>query len=170
MMTENFWDVNPNVLSITDFKKFYDSDTSKNKNKSSKIMWAIAALEDLHSENPYRHLIYEDKLKVIQEDILKKEYKLEDYQELIAVYKKFCTSEIDLMISTYKKRLEDRISLLQSYEYTIENAKLLDELLIKTNQLYIEYNKLIEIAEKERVIETKNKGGGLESISEEGII
>ena len=38
---QNFWEVNSDYLLISEFKNLYDSDKSKNKTNSSKILWAI---------------------------------------------------------------------------------------------------------------------------------
>ena len=50
----NFWELNP--IAIVIFKDFYDRDKSKNKDNSSRIMWAISLYLDMNEANMYRNL------------------------------------------------------------------------------------------------------------------
>jgi len=52
---ENFWETNPAFKSIKVFNEFQKKDKSKNKSRSSQIMWAIAFLVDPHKHNPWKN-------------------------------------------------------------------------------------------------------------------
>ena len=66
----NFWKLYPTFKIPKEFKKLYDSDKSKGKKESSDIMWALTFIFDKTSENPYRNLQKQDRIEVINEDIL----------------------------------------------------------------------------------------------------
>jgi len=53
---ENYWQMNPIIKTISQFNKLYTSDKSKNKQKSSKIMWAIALFLDPNDSNVWRNV------------------------------------------------------------------------------------------------------------------
>ena len=62
----NFWTNNSPFRLIDPFSKIYDSDKSKNKIESSKLMWCLWLLTNPATHNPIRRLSKEEKLKSIK--------------------------------------------------------------------------------------------------------
>ena len=74
---ENFWKINSEYMMI--FEDFYNKDKSKDKEKSSKIMWAMYF--KLHPDSVFYNL--PDKDNTIVEKFLKEpKFKWKDYEDI----------------------------------------------------------------------------------------
>ena len=67
---ENYWVIHPMAQEFGVFKKFYSKDKSKKKEKSSRIMWAIATLIDPHEDNILRNQPEQERKMLIATDYL----------------------------------------------------------------------------------------------------
>jgi len=64
----SFWDEYPELIIPNKFNEIYNKDKSKNKSKSSRIMWAI----QLHSHPESKLYNLLDKEEVKERDLIKK--------------------------------------------------------------------------------------------------
>ena len=168
-VNNNYWEVNPTHLLIPEFKKIYDIDTSENKFKSSKLLWAIALYIDIvPKSNPYRNLKDSERKVLVETNFLGAS--LDSYTTLISKYKELCVTPIRRALQEFLIKLDDRNRMLAETAYTIENAQVVDKLLANTNTLNDTYNDLVEKVNKEMEVETNLKNNRSESLSERGLI
>lgn len=168
---ENFWETNPSFKLIKEFKEFHDTDKSKGKGKSSQLMWAIAFLVDPHEHNIWKNLIEEDKKMLIQDDFLKKkDFDWEEYQPLIDTY-------YNLVLTTPEKdylelisKMTERKQFIKDTPYTLDNAKILDDMVLKTAKLYEELEVVKQKLAQSKDIDGETKGGMQESATEKGLL
>jgi len=169
---DNFWECNPNISLIKEFKEVHEKDRQKGKRQGQgMLMWAIALLVDKHPDNPYRNLSEEDRRILIKEDYLKDpSFSWSEVEGLVQVYKTFCLSPTERALIQIEQKLDERNKLISSAKYTIENAEDIDKLILKTKQLNDFYKDMKAELEQEQVNEGITKGGRVESASEKGLI
>lgn len=164
----NFWKLNPQLTII--FNELYSSDKSKDKVKSSQLMWAIALLLDPSDENQFRNYPIEDRKILIAEDFLKEEkFNWDIHKELI---NKFTVTQLSLAeksLNNWYAKLQERDELIANTPYTLDNSTDLDKMLANTDKLYSQYERVKKDYEKEKLTET-NKGGSVASLSDKGLI
>ena len=132
----NFWSNNPQLITI--FNDVYEKDTSKQKERSSKIMWAIALLVDPNENNSYRNMIYEDKLELLAENYIKeKNFSWVKYDDIIEKYKKYVLTKTEYALHVMERKLEERLKLLNDTKITLDNADLLDKLQLNMTKIKI---------------------------------
>ena len=137
----NFWSNNPQLITI--FNDIYEKDTSKDKDRTSKVMWAIALLVDPNDNNSYRNMLYEDKLKILSENYIKeKNFNWVVYDDVIERYKKYVLTKTEYTILVMERKLEERLQLLNDTTLTLQNAELLDKLQINISKLKAEIKNL----------------------------
>lgn len=159
----NFWQLNPQLVLV--FNNLYNSDNSKNKEKSSKIMWAIAMLYDPSENNQFRNAEFDKKKELIRSVYINdKNFAWENYLVEIEVYKDYALSPIEREILVLEESLASRREFLRT-PYTPKTAALLDDMHKKSVDIqkqHIELRKLI----KETNIEGKVKGNRQKSFIE----
>lgn len=183
---ENYWELHPIVKTIPQFNKFYTEDKSKNKDVSSRIMWAIAFYVDQHEDNPWRNVLEEDKISLIEEDYMKG-YKFsfndDKVKQLIEVYIDTCMSIPEKELYILIKKLQERSAFIKDTPYSLDyfeetdkgfkkikgTAEQLDKMLTGTVNIYKQIEQI-----KKNITEEANKGatrGGVtESASEKGLL
>ena len=179
-VTINFWVAHPNFLSIKMFRDFYDKD-KKNKDFSSRVMWAIVLLVDMHPENTWRNKPEEEKKPVLAEDIVgDKDFKWDLYQGYIDEYIDRCTSIPKKELRNFINKIHDRQKFIDSTDFSLDsyddNGKIhkgtadqLDKMMVNTAKVWAVYDDLAsKFAESEE--EGAARGGRSESLSEQGII
>jgi hypothetical protein len=125
----NFWESNPEFLIHPTFVEF-----SKLKN-SSNIMWAFSFLIE-KKDNMYKELPEEERRKIVASEIIgNKKFNWKEYDNIYNLYKKLRTTVIDTQIETLETKLKEREDLLKDTKYSIENALLLDKLIVATEGL-----------------------------------
>jgi len=164
--SQNFWKLYPELTLAPKLDKFYKKDTSKNKNKSSHIMWAIHFCESLDSK--YYNL--PDKYKTITGTFLKDitvDWKQLD--DIIEVYKEVVLSDAERGLSLWNEtmRLRSR-SLKEMYQDAFDGKDTdelvkLDKMLSTTSKMFDDYKKIKQDYEAEKLIK---KGSGNQSMSD----
>ena len=180
--TNNFWKYNPQFLVIDPFKTFYSKDRSKNKKKSSDIMWAISFIH--HPNSDVYNL--KDKENRIAKDMLNAgdDFSWSKYSEIIDAFKDAVLSQAQESLVNWEKALKDRDNFLanQQYHFGIieygddglpikeykSNVKELDEMRGRTFKLYQEFFKIKKELEQEEV--SRGRGQKIMSLSDEGAI
>lgn len=168
---DNFWELNPSFVFI--LNDFYNSDKSKNKEKSSKIMWAIYFRT--HPKSDFYNLANKD--AIIKTRWLKDEsFKWEDYEEVINTFKEISLTQAEKSLVEWDIMLKKRDDFMHSQDFTLDyyetldsgkvvirkgTADQLDKMLANTNKLYAEYFKI----QKELSDEEITRGRGNKPLS-----
>lgn len=166
----NIWEIEPQLKIPRVFAELYDSDKSKGKAHSSKIMWAIALLVDNSEANKFRNLRDSDRRVLIATDFLKDEsFDYSQYQEHIDLYTELNMSKLERELRQQELKLEERAKFINDTPYDLETGDKLDKFLINTTKLYDQIREL-----KDKIKSDSDggntKGGMLESASERGLI
>ena len=167
---QNFWEVNSDYLLISEFKNLYDSDKSKNKTNSSKILWAIYFA--YNPESKFYNI--PDKLNILAKDFIKdSKFKWTSVKEVVDLYKSSMLSDAERALVTWGEIITMRDeSLKLLYKQAIEAKDTdelvkLDKMISNTPKLFEDYKKIKKDYEEEKV--TK-KGKTIVSLSESGDI
>lgn len=184
---DNFWETNPSFTTVKIFNDFFTADKTKNKSKSSQIMWAIAFLLDPHHDNIWRNLSDEDKRLLISEDYLKdKSFNWNDYQYLIDEYYNRCLTIPEKDYLELIDKMTERKNFIKNTPYTLDsyeldditgrtklikgNAKDLDKMVVDTVKLYEQLEIVKDKLEKSKHADGETKGGMQESATEKGLL
>ena len=171
--SENFWLLNPTMVTKEEFRKLFEEDKSKSKEKSSNIMWGIAMAVDPCESNIYRHLNYTEKKEIIEKDfinhqLLSEKFYWDDYTDIILAYENLCISQLEREFVRLKRKLSDRVNLIEMTPYSLDTYEDLDKLILNTKKIYDQLNQImdqIQRAESGQLIE-----GNVESASEKGLL
>ena len=132
-------------------------------------MWAIALLVDTYPRsNPFRNLSEKERLALIERDYLGAS--LKEFDSLIKVYKKVCMTPLQRMLNEFSVKMDQRSLMLETTDYTIDNASSIDKLLTNTKVLQDTYTSLLEMVNKEAENESVLKNDRKESMSEKGLL
>ena len=167
-INSNFWSNNPQLITI--FNDVYENDTSKNKERSSKIMWAIALLLDPNENNSYRNMMYEDKLNLLSSNYIKeKNFNWVKYDDIIERYKKYVLTKTEYALHVMERKLEERLRLLNDTPITLDNADLLDKLQLNMVKIKTEIKNLTKLL-KDEDSNVKNKGDKKVGLLDSGLL
>lgn len=178
----SFWECFPYMKDVPFFKKLYKEDRSKDKNKSSKVMWYLTLYLDLDSD--FYSLDVKEKYPVICDtlglDV--KEY-LGSQEELSLLehrFEDFIDTVITADIRSLENKLRERKDFIQKTPYSLDEmvypdegkpylkkgtAAQLDKMMVETKNIHEEIRKLREAARNEQSEQGK---GGRESSFLEG--
>lgn len=177
--TNNFWEFNPQYKVI--FKDLYNKDKSKNKEKSSTLMWGL--LLCIHPKSDFYNL--PDKEELIARDILKEpKFDWNKQSDLIKKLQDVSLSQAEKSLVVWDETLKKRDKFIHSQEFTLDQyiedpdsgrqrllkgtADQLDKMLANTVKLYDEYTKILkQLTEEEQ---KKGKGNKPLSLSDSGDI
>lgn len=154
--TDNFWELNPQYRYI--FSDFYEGDKSKDKSKSSKIMWAIYF--KVHPKSDYYRL--PDKDDIIKDKWLKQpKFKWESVENEQRIFSDTILTQAERSLMAWDEMMKKRDEFIHSQEFTLDTydhrgktvkgtADQLDKMLGNTHKLYLEYFKIRkEISEED---------------------
>jgi len=164
----NFWELNSDLIILDEFSKLHFKDKSKNKQDSSKILWAI-----YYAYNPESKFFnYPNKQEVIAKSFIKdSEFKWEDHKDLIEAYKNIVLTDAERALINWNEIMTMRDqSIKDLYKKAIENSDTdelvkIDKMLANTPKMYEDYKKIKKDYEEEKV--TK-KGKTIASLSDSG--
>lgn len=163
----NFWTENLEISMIKEFDDLYSADTSKNKEKSSKIMWAI-----YFAYNPNSKLYnLPDKLKVIARDHLKDpKFKWSSVAKQVEVYKELVLTDAERALLKWNEIMIMRDQTIKDlYKSAIADRDVdtlvkIDKMMTTTPKMFEDYKKVKKDFEEEK---TTKKGKKINSLSEE---
>ena len=176
---KNFWKVNPQLQTIGIFKEFFDSDKTRDKDSSSKIMWGIALVYDVESR--FYNLPEEDKKRFIATDYLKDpKFPWDAYKEHIDFFLLNCTTQAERSLIEWDSKMQERSEFIRDTKYTLGTvnskgyysggtATVIDAMLANTKKLYDQYRQVLEDLMKEKG-KGRTYGGASESATEKGLI
>tara|TARA_R100001463_G_scaffold108548_2_gene163089 strand:+ start:2997 stop:3518 length:522 start_codon:yes stop_codon:yes gene_type:complete len=163
----NFWKVHPQLKVPLPFASIYKDDRSKNKSKSSQIMWAIALLVDPDSK--FSNISYSNRKDMIAKDYLKdKKFDWGAYKEATVFYERSLISPAKRQLMVWNKKMDEKTLYLDTLTYE-DNADTIEGLLKTNVKLFEDYERLLKLVDKENN-EGSTKGGAEESASEKGLI
>lgn len=167
---KNFWDVHPEYLLITEFKDYYTKDTSKDKQASSKILWAVYFAYNPES----RFYNIPDKLDILSRDFIKdSKFKFVNIKNIIDIYKNSVLTDAERALVTWGEIItmrDESIKLLYKEAIQAKNTDelvKLDKMLSNTPKLFEDFKKIKKDYEEEKI--TK-KGKHINSLTESGEI
>jgi len=177
--TNNFWEYNPQYKII--FKDLYNKDKSKNKEKSSDLMWGL--LLYIHPKSDFYNL--EDKETLIARDIIKDtKFNWSKQRDLLKRLQEIILTQAEKSLVVWDETLKKRDEFIHSQEFTLDayiedpntgkqrlmkgTADQLDKMLANTVKLYDEYEKVRKLLLEEE--QKKGRGNKLLSLSDSGDI
>jgi len=159
----NYWDVHAGDQLVHPFSALYAADTSKQKKKSSDMMWALLMLTDPSKANPLSRMTRDERL-----DELSSFIRLEDILEYEEAFVEFKLSYLKKRYRFYQAMLEAREKYMQTLTYEA-NASQLDNMLVQTKKIWDEFLKIKKELDVED-LEYHTKGSREESATEKGLI
>lgn len=166
-LATNFWTSNPGVRFLPFFKELHDNDETENKEKSSKAMWGAVTYLLENKINTYYRMSKSQRLSQIKKNIdpdfrISRKY----YKDILKHVEFELISKMQRRINKLWQKLEERDKLLDETEYTLDNAELLDKLILNMTKLNGALTMLEEqLAKSEKT--GRNKGDYRESLSEQ---
>lgn len=177
----NFWIANPNFKSVDIFKKYYDKDKSKDKDYSSRVMWAIAMLVDLNVQNVWRNKPEQEKAPILKKDVIQDDkFEWSDVENLKQEYISRCTSIPMQELRNFLNKIHDRQKFIDDTNFTLDSydekgkiikgtAAQLDAMMVNTTKIWSQYSELLSNFSEDQE-EGNIRGGRTESASEAGLI
>lgn len=147
----NYWELHPIIKTFKVFGDLYKTDKSKKKDKSSKIMWAVAMYADPHEENLWYRTNTMDRKKYIAEEYL--ENSSFDWEDkaivlLIESYTELTLTTAEKEIFNLEKKMAERGRFIDETKYSLdyydeENSRLmkgtadqLDKMMANTEKIW----------------------------------
>jgi hypothetical protein len=180
---QNFWKHYPELIFAPTMAELYNSDKTKNKSYSSKIMWAIHMCESPNSKFYNRPNKYTE---IAEKFIKDSNFLWEDNQELLSSYKDSALTDAERALTDWNELMNFRKThIRQLYvdaidgdvdydeegnETKVLNTKQLldlDKMLAATPKLFEDYKKIKQDYEEEKI---KGKGKRLGSLTDEDVI
>lgn len=148
----SFWEMNPQNKLL--FSSLYKSDKSKNKVKSSNIMWAIALCYDSESKLVKAKIPLEDRIDLIEKDVLenvgyfKANYKI--LKPNIEKYLQYTDTEAKIQMRAWNDLITKRTEFIQNQEYSEDSWEMLDKMMGSTKKIFEDYFNILDRLEKEK--------------------
>lgn len=162
----SFWEVFPYTKDIGLFGKLYKADRSKEKNRSSKVMWHLALAKDIDSEfYPLEDKEQMDMLvDVLGFNALEYLGSKEEFDLYMSYFENFMDTVITADIRSMEQKLIERKSFIQNTPYSLDEmvypeegesfrpylrkgtAAQLDKMMVDTKNIHEEIRKLREAA------------------------
>jgi len=172
---KNFWEVNPEFLSLKSCKRIYDKD-SEDKEESSKIMWAIYMIYDYDSL--YSNMELKERINKVEHNILDHEGFFEahwdEVKDIVDDYNDLQSLSEKRYLETFERKLDERRKFLNTVSYRLEgddaskNIKVnehIDRMLVNSNELMKQYETIMERMQKQRAKMGRIKGGKARTLS-----
>lgn len=186
--SENFWILNPQFQNIQPFKKLHHSDKSRDKGKSSKIMWFIAQIADTSGSNTFRNLNFEERVALLALDFMEDNNYFDNNKELldplVKMYKNLHMTPALKALEEWNEKITQRAKFIKDTPYSVDifelgiegkpikvpgTAKILDDMMKATKSIYDHYHLILKSLTEEDE-EHQVKGGQKLSLSDLGEI
>lgn len=160
---DNFWEYNPQYKYI--LSDFYNKDKSKDKNKSSKIMWGIYFR--VHPKSDFYRL--PDKDTVIVTKWLKQpKFKWSSVENEEAIFIQSTLTQAEKSLIAWDDTMKKRDTFIHDQNFTLDEydergkvikgtADQLDKMLANTSKLYGEYFKITKELSNDEIKRGKGK-------------
>jgi len=182
----NFWDEHSQLSAVGPIKDLYNSDKSRNKALSSKLMWCVALIWDSNSK--FYNLPEEgedSKIDLIFEDYYgDKKYYAQNKTKIDSIrefYLKLQETPAKRALREIEEKLSERARFLKDTKYDLgvcnergqwvgNTAIIVDKMMADTKKIYDLYEQALKIAKEENAKEDRVKGGGNLSLTDKGEI
>ena len=166
----SFWDTYPELVMLESFNALHHKDSSKNKQDSSRKMWAI-----YYAHNPESKFFnMPNKLLVLARDFLKDpEFNWDSIRNQVFTYKELVLTPAERGLVNWTEIMNVRDeSLKNMYKDAILERNLkelveLDKMLANTAKLFQDYKKIKQEYDEDK---TTRKGKSIASLSDSGEI
>lgn len=174
--TNSFWEYNPQYRVL--FRHIYEEDKSKNKEKSSRLMWALFLC--YHPKSDFYNL--PNKEEVIAKKFLEDDKFKWNSPKILALKETILESvltQAEKSLDRWNNTLKKRDDFIHSQEFTLDSfndegrlvkgtADQLDKMLANTNKLYQEYFSILKELQEEEL--ARSRGNKVKSLSDSGEI
>lgn len=169
-LENNFWKEYPGLELHKSFIKMFESDKSKDKADSSKIMWAIYLFV-----NPESNL-YNDPNKettIVNNFIKDSKFKWKTYEDQIYAYKELVLTGAEKALQNWNELMVMRDkSLKELYTKALKSNNVhdlldLDKMIANTAKLFNDYTKIKKEYDEQK---TMKKGNSIKSLSDSDLI
>lgn len=165
----NFWKINLQLNIPEEFREYKELDKSKNKEASSKIMWAIALLLEPKGSK-FSNLNLKDRRDIIAKDwIGDAKFDWKTIDSLVKAYEKHSLTAAKRQVNEMRNKLDEKSDFLRTVKYSEDTYEMIEKMLASNAKLYNELARLeasLDSDEEEGIV----KGGTVESLSEKGEI
>ncbi len=162
----NFWKCNPQFTTIEPYQTLYKED-KKNKEDSSKQMWAYALLCDMESK--YRQVGYTQRKELIARDYIKdKKFDWNKHQKFLDGWEIFKTP-MEKQLEQWKRFIHEKNELMTTLKLTEDNWETIEKMVLSNGKLQDEYDKIMKRINQEEDAGVV-MGGATESLTESGVI
>jgi hypothetical protein len=177
----NFWEMHPEFKAAGKSKEVYQKDRSKDKKKSSLLMWTIALIWDLQSKYYGMSEDGEDnKIDLLFAEVYgDKEYYYKNQGEIFDLrlqYIKMQDSVAKRALRDINEKLDERAKFLKTlrYEFGDYNEKgqlvgntstIIDKMLVDTKKIYDLLDQAQKVVDEENAA-AETKGGGQVSLGD----
>ena len=166
----SFWDTHPELMMLESFNALHYKDSSKNKQDSSRKMWAI-----YYAHNPESKFFnMPNKLLVLARDFLKDPaFNWDSVRDQVFTYKELVLTPAERGLVNWTEIMNVRDeSLKNMYKDAILERNLkelveLDKMLANTAKLFQDYKKIKQEYDEDK---TTRKGKSIASLSDSGEI
>lgn len=184
----NFWEMHPDFKAAGASKKLYDSDRTKKKDKTSKLMWTIALIWDMNSKYynmpEYDTEDEQGKISLMFEEVYgDKEYYLKNQEQILYLkmqYIRMQDTPSKRALRDLQDKVDERAIFIKQTKYELgdwnergtlvgNTSKIIDDMLKASKNIF----ELLEAAHKavnEENAATETKGGGNVSLGDSGEI
>ena len=157
-LENNFWKEFPELTLAPILAEEYKEDTSKGKQKSSLLLWAIHLCESPNS----KFFNHPEKYEVIAEKVLKEpKFKWKQKDKVVESYRNFVLTDAERALSIWNETMSLRNSSLKEMyqeafdEKDTDELVKLDKMLSNTPKMFDDYKKIRRDFEDEKL----QKGG-----------
>lgn len=131
------------------------------------MMWSISLL--IHPDSKLSNLPYDERVALIQDSFFE-DFDPSDYKEEIELFKQLCMSRTERMLHAWEKKVDERVTFLDSLKYGEETHEMIDKIITTGDKLIKQLSTIREELEKEREKNEYVKGGGNLSLTDQGKI
>jgi hypothetical protein len=187
-LISNFWELNSQLSLIKPFSILYESDKSKNKVDSSKLMWAFYFNNYPDEEENIYYRIPKDQREPMLEEVFTLPKPLIEYTTEQEEFRKICLTSTQKDLLLEKEALHERAIFLRDTKYTLDSyeivtigsraqrvvlpgtAKQLDQMKKATDAIMKNFERIEEKYLAEKRGEARIFGGRKESATEKNLI
>lgn len=167
-ITENIWKNTPGLLSSEVFRNLYDSDKSKGRENSSKVLWALFLC--YHPESTWKNLPIKKREELIKKEYLKDpKFNFTKYPKEIGLIEESVLTPAKRQLYEWKRIMDEKTIFMKTLTYDIDTWETLEQMLKSNKSLYEEYKRISDSLEREGS-DGVVQGQSIESAAEKGLI
>ena len=168
---DKFWELHPSVKSMGAFRDLYKNDKTQDKRSSSRKAWYCVLYT--HPESDFYNGTHEDKLNDLGPDLFSNNLSSSKYQKYhddlepcMTTCKKYIYTKSHKHLAVLHDKLSQKAQLYATTPYTIQNSKVLDDM-IKADKTLMQTIQECEDIVKQSARDGSIKGGAELSMMED---